>query len=516
MDINDIIRAIDFADDIHKGRKRIGTELPFVTHPFAVGLQLADNFSIPADVIVAGFIHHTIEHDGVTLDTIRNQFGQNVADLVEHAADNTSLSWQDNKYKLYRRMVIADRELKLLVCADNYQNLLNIKSEYRRIGEAVWSRLHGGRSGQAWYYRELSKSLEQGVSHCNFHDFRWEVNKFFGWEGEKELEEKMAREDALPFAISTNEETEMLQEVSNTQNREKRWSPFGAKQTTFECTPDDLPVLVAQGCSHAREGKLSLALLSLGRASDNANGCSRLALVAGNLACRTGRLLDAGRYFDRIAYDHPLYIEGAIRKGRTYTKIINRWRKFGLAPQPVIGWYGEGGKIYMYELIWHPDETMVSHLPAPVKESLSRLGKDRHLFIELSIDTLFGEGHDDWPVYGISPVMAMGCYMNSREAAKKAMRAYFRRFNVNADYKDLVNEVLLEAGSDLQVEGEEMPLKDNWWHEIDSLERGDITDKTEPIVILDAAEVKRRVTELYESQREQRESMRRDKELYDL
>ena len=516
MDINDVIRAIDFANNIHNGRKRIGTDLPFITHSFAVGLQLADNFSIPVEVIIAGFIHHTIEHDGVSLETIRDEFGKNVADLVKYVADDNNLSWQSNKDILCRRMVIADRELKLLVCADNHQNLLSVKSEYRRIGEAAWSRLHGGRSGQAWYYRELSKALEQGILHCNFNDFRWEVNKFFGWEGENDLAEKMVRQDAMPFAISADEEAEMMQEVSDPESCEKRSCHFGAKKTASKCSPDDLPDLVVQGCSYAREGKLSLALMSLGRASDNANGCSRLALVAGNLARRTGRLLDAGRYFDRVAYLHPLHTEGAIRKGRTYTEVIKRWRRFGLAAQPVIGWHGEGGKIFMYELIWHPDETMVSHLPSPVKDSLSRMGKDRHLFIEMSIDTLFGEGYDDWPVYGVSPVMTMGCYINSRESARKAMMAYFRRFSANADYKDLINEALMEAGSELRVEGGEMPLTENWWNEFTSLERGDIKDEDEPVVISDAYEVKRRVAELYESQREMRESMRCDRELFDL
>lgn len=516
MDINDIIRAIDFADNIHKGRKRIGTDLPFVTHPFAVGLQLAKNFSIPVDVIIAGFIHHTIEHDGVTLDTIRDEFGENVASMLKYGSDDMNLDWQDRKDKLCKIMPQADRELKLLVCADNLQNLLSVKSEYRRIGEAVWSRLHGGRSGQTWYYRNLSKALLEGVFHCNFYDLNWEVGKFFGWEGQIELEERMAREDTMPFAVSAEEEAEMLQEVSDPKNREKRWCPFGAKKPISECSPEELPVLVAQGCSYVREGKLSLALVHLGRASDNANGCSRLALVAGNLTRRTGRLIDAGRYFDCVGYRHPLHIEGAIRKGRTFTNIVNRWRRFGLAPQPVIGWHGEGGKIYMYELIWHPDETMISHLPSPVRESLSRQGKDRHLFIEMSIDTIFGEGYDDWPVYGVSPVMAMGCYINSCDAAKIAMRAYFRRFSVNSDYQDMVNEALAEAGSELRVEGGEMPLKDNWWNEFTSLERGDIKDEEEPITISDSAEVKRRVAELYEKQREQRDSMRRDKELYDL
>ena len=49
----------------------------------------------------------------------------------------------------------ADADTRLVSAADKLNNVRSILSDYRAIGESVWSRFNGGREGTLWYYRTL-------------------------------------------------------------------------------------------------------------------------------------------------------------------------------------------------------------------------------------------------------------------------------------------------------------------------------------------------------------------------
>jgi len=49
----------------------------------------------------------------------------------------------------------ADADTRLVSAADKLNNVRSILSDYRAIGETVWSRFNGGRDGTLWYYRTL-------------------------------------------------------------------------------------------------------------------------------------------------------------------------------------------------------------------------------------------------------------------------------------------------------------------------------------------------------------------------
>jgi GTP pyrophosphokinase len=69
-----IQRAYRMADVAHSGQNRVSGE-PYVNHCVAVASILAD-LRVPADVIVAGLLHDTVEDTAVTLEDIENDFGQ--------------------------------------------------------------------------------------------------------------------------------------------------------------------------------------------------------------------------------------------------------------------------------------------------------------------------------------------------------------------------------------------------------------------------------------------------------
>ena len=73
-------KAIDFAKKAHISQSRASGE-PYFTHPLAVANILAD-LRLDDDSIITGLLHDTVEDTIVTIDTIKTEFGDDVAKLV--------------------------------------------------------------------------------------------------------------------------------------------------------------------------------------------------------------------------------------------------------------------------------------------------------------------------------------------------------------------------------------------------------------------------------------------------
>jgi GTP pyrophosphokinase len=90
IDRESIARAYHFAEKAHEGQKRASGE-PYVTHCVAVATILAEDMRLPPAVTIAGLLHDTVEDTSVTLDDIRKEFGNEVAQLVDGVTKLTNL-----------------------------------------------------------------------------------------------------------------------------------------------------------------------------------------------------------------------------------------------------------------------------------------------------------------------------------------------------------------------------------------------------------------------------------------
>lgn len=175
--------AITLAAKAHLYQKRKSEDLPFITHPFAVGIILS-RIDCPEEVIVAGILHDTVEDTDVTLDGIRRQFGGKVADIVEGASEpDKSLPWEERKNHTVRSLKTAPVEVKMVVCADKLHNVKTIAAERERIGDQVWSRFRRGKEQQEWYYRSIAESLSLRTDHEGYRrllaEYRMAVDELF-------------------------------------------------------------------------------------------------------------------------------------------------------------------------------------------------------------------------------------------------------------------------------------------------------------------------------------------------
>ena len=87
-----LTKAYDFALKAHKTQKR-DEGVPYINHPLAVANILTE-LKLDSATIATGLLHDTIEDTHATYNTIKNEFGREVADLVDGV---TKISQFENK-----------------------------------------------------------------------------------------------------------------------------------------------------------------------------------------------------------------------------------------------------------------------------------------------------------------------------------------------------------------------------------------------------------------------------------
>jgi len=84
-----IQRAYRIAEEAHRGQKRQSGG-PYINHCIQVAGILAE-LRVPPEVVAAGLLHDTVEDTPVTLDDIRRDFGDTIANLVNGVTKLTKL-----------------------------------------------------------------------------------------------------------------------------------------------------------------------------------------------------------------------------------------------------------------------------------------------------------------------------------------------------------------------------------------------------------------------------------------
>ena len=84
-----IDRAYRVTEEAHQGQMRHSGK-PYITHCLEVAGILAE-MGAPAEVIAAGLLHDTVEDTKITLQDLRTDFGDTVANLVDGVTKLTNL-----------------------------------------------------------------------------------------------------------------------------------------------------------------------------------------------------------------------------------------------------------------------------------------------------------------------------------------------------------------------------------------------------------------------------------------
>ncbi|MBQ1539037.1 MAG: bifunctional (p)ppGpp synthetase/guanosine-3',5'-bis(diphosphate) 3'-pyrophosphohydrolase, partial [Desulfovibrio sp.] len=133
-----IQKAYVYAAAAHAGQTRLSGE-PYLSHPLAVAHTLAElGFDEPT--IAAGLLHDTVEDTGTTIDDIADNFGDEVADIVDGVTKISKIVF-DNKEEAQaeniRKMILGmtnDLRVIMVKLADRLHNMstLDFQKAYKQ------------------------------------------------------------------------------------------------------------------------------------------------------------------------------------------------------------------------------------------------------------------------------------------------------------------------------------------------------------------------------------------------
>ena len=160
-----LARAFAFAAKAHEGQQRRSGE-DFIHHPFGAA-KICAELRLDDETIAAALMHDVVEDTGVTIEQVRDEFGDEIAQLVEGVTKLTGIRFQSREHaeaENYRKMILAmarDVRVILIKLADRLHNMRTL--EY-------W-----GRQTQVQKARETLDVYGPLAHRLGIHKLKWEL-----------------------------------------------------------------------------------------------------------------------------------------------------------------------------------------------------------------------------------------------------------------------------------------------------------------------------------------------------
>lgn len=175
--------AAKFAIEAHHNTERRCKGYPYIIHPMEAAAFVA-TMTNDQEMLAAAILHDVVEDTDVTLEQIRERFGNRVAMLVQHetAPERGNLTWREKKTVQVEQLANAPYASKIVALGDKLSNMCGIALDYRQIGDEVWSRFHApnGKSDVEWYYRSLAEALSELSETEVYQQFVFLLKEVFG------------------------------------------------------------------------------------------------------------------------------------------------------------------------------------------------------------------------------------------------------------------------------------------------------------------------------------------------
>lgn len=131
LDEEIIIRAFRLCYEAHKNDRRASGE-PYFIHPFEVGMIVAQEIPLDDISVVSALLHDVVEDTVYQLEEIREEFGNEVGEIVDGATKITDIfkSREITQAESYRKLLLSmvgDVRVMLVKFADRLHNMRTIE-----------------------------------------------------------------------------------------------------------------------------------------------------------------------------------------------------------------------------------------------------------------------------------------------------------------------------------------------------------------------------------------------------
>lgn len=163
-----IMKAYKYAKEKHKNQLRKSGEL-YIIHPLNVAYILA-NLGLDTETICAALLHDVVEDTDATYEDIKNNFGEDIAQIVEGVTKLNTLfkTVEERQAENYKKMFIAmEKDIRIIILklADRLHNI-NTLEHLKRDRQIAISKetieLYAPIANKLGMY-ELKTQLEEGA-----------------------------------------------------------------------------------------------------------------------------------------------------------------------------------------------------------------------------------------------------------------------------------------------------------------------------------------------------------------
>ena len=160
-------KAVRFAMKAHAGQTRKDGGI-YILHPLEDAV-IVGTMTHDEEVLAAAVLHDTIEDTDVTYEDILENFGERIAQLVEHETENKregedpGKTWKIRKLESLAVLENCDCiETKILWLGDKLSNLRSLSRDFEKVGPAIFERFNEkDPKEQRWYHQTVIDNLSE-------------------------------------------------------------------------------------------------------------------------------------------------------------------------------------------------------------------------------------------------------------------------------------------------------------------------------------------------------------------
>ena len=162
-----VSEAIVFAAKAHDGMRRKKSDAPYILHPMEAAV-IVGTMTDDQNLSAAAALPDVVEDAGITLEEIKEKFGQRVWELVRSETEEKredlppAQTWRIRKEESLAVLKNAEDIAVLMVwLGDKLANMRAIYRAFKVEGVQMWQRFNQKDvSEQAWYYRSIVNLTE--------------------------------------------------------------------------------------------------------------------------------------------------------------------------------------------------------------------------------------------------------------------------------------------------------------------------------------------------------------------